>query len=36
MHPEVGMLVNEKADSESRELPAEDIYATFKAVFREE
>ena len=35
MHPEVGMLVNEKADSESRELPAEDIYATFKAEYLE-
>ena len=29
------MLVNEKADSESRELPAEDIYATFKAEYLE-
>ena len=35
MHPEVGILVNEKADSESRELPAEDIYATFKAGYLE-
>ena len=35
MHPEVGMLVNEKADSESRELPAEDIYATFKIEYLE-
>ncbi|MEC8044335.1 MAG: 2-isopropylmalate synthase [Verrucomicrobiota bacterium] len=35
MHPEVGMLVNEKADSESRELPAGDIYATFKAEYLE-
>ena len=35
MHPEVGMLVNEKADSESRELPAEDIYTTFKAEYLE-
>ena len=35
MHPEVGILVNEKADSESRELPAEDIYATFKAEYLE-
>ena len=35
MHPEVGMLVNEKADSESRELPAEDIYDTFKAEYLE-
>jgi len=33
MHPEVGMLVNEKADSESRELPAEDIYTTFKSEY---
>ena len=33
MHPEVGILVNEKADSESRELPAEDIYTTFKAEY---
>ena len=35
MHPEVGILVNEKADSESRELPAGDIYATFKAEYLE-
>jgi 2-isopropylmalate synthase len=35
MHPEVGMLVNEKADSESRELPAEDIYSTFKDEYLE-
>ena len=31
MHPEVGMLVNEKADSESRELPQDEIFTTFKA-----
>ena len=35
MHPEVGMLVNAKADSESRELPADDIYSTFKAEYLE-
>jgi 2-isopropylmalate synthase len=35
MHPEVGMLVNEKADSESRELPADEIYATFKSEYLE-
>jgi 2-isopropylmalate synthase len=35
MHPEVGMLVNEKADSESRELHAEDIYSTFKDEYLE-
>jgi len=35
MHPEVGILVNEKADSESRELPADEIYATFKAEYLE-
>ena len=35
MHPEVGLLVNEKADSESRELAAEEIYETFKAEFLE-
>ncbi len=33
MHPEVGTLVNEKADSESRELPANEIYAIFKSEF---
>jgi 2-isopropylmalate synthase len=33
MHPEVGILVNEKADSESRELAADEIYATFKAEY---
>ena len=35
MHPEVGNLINEKADSESRELPADEIYAIFKAEFLE-
>ena len=35
MHPEVGMLVNEKADSESRELPADEIYNTFKTEYLE-
>jgi 2-isopropylmalate synthase len=35
MHPEVGILVNEKADSESRELAAAEIYQTFKAEFLE-
>ena len=35
MHPEVGFLVNDKADSESRELAADEIYATFKAEFLE-
>ena len=35
MHPEVGNLINEKADSESRELPANEIYAIFKAEFLE-
>ena len=35
MHPEVGVLVNDKADSESRELAAEEIYATFKTEFLE-
>ena len=35
MHPEVGVLVNEKADSESRELAAQEIYETFKAEFLE-
>ena len=33
MHPEVGFLVNDKADSESRELAADEIYETFKAEF---
>ena len=35
MHPEVGLLVNKKADSESRELAADEIYATFKAEYLE-
>ena len=35
MHPEVGFLVNDKADSESRELAAKEIYATFKTEFLE-
>jgi 2-isopropylmalate synthase len=35
MHPEVGFLVNDKADSESRELAADEIYATFKSEFLE-
>lgn len=35
MHPEVGNLVNHKADAESRELAAEEIYATFRAEFLE-
>jgi len=35
MHPEVGILVNEKADSESRELPANEIYTFFKAEYLE-
>ena len=35
MHPEVGLLVDEKADSESRELAADEIYATFKAEYLE-
>ena len=35
MHPEVGNLINEKADSESRELPANEIYAIFKREFLE-
>ena len=33
MHPEVGILINAKADSESRELPAEDIHSIFKAEY---
>ena len=33
MHPEVGLLVNEKADSESRELAADEIYQAFKKNF---
>ncbi len=35
MHPEMGALVNEKADSESRELAADEIYQVFKAEFLE-
>ena len=35
MHPEVGILVNEKADSESRELAADEIYETFKEEYLE-
>ena len=35
MHPEVGILVNEKADSESRELTANEIYVAFKEEFLE-
>jgi 2-isopropylmalate synthase len=35
MHPEVGCLVNDKADSESRELAADEIYETFKTEFLE-
>jgi len=35
MHPEVGFLVNDKADSESRELAAGEIYETFKTEFLE-
>jgi 2-isopropylmalate synthase len=35
MHPEVGMIMNEKADSESRELAAEEIYETFKREYLE-
>ena len=30
MHPEVGLVMSGKADSESRELAAEEIYETFK------
>ena len=33
MHPEVGTLVNEKADSESRELLADEIFNTFKTEY---
>ena len=33
MHPEVGQMMNKKADSESRELAAEEIYETFKKEF---
>jgi 2-isopropylmalate synthase len=35
MHPEVGLIMNEKADSESRELAAEEIYETFKKEYLE-
>ena len=35
MHPEVGMIMNEKADSESRELAADEIYETFKCEYLE-
>ncbi len=35
MHPEVGLLVSQKADSESRELAAEEIYQTFREEFLE-
>lgn len=35
MHPEVGLVMSEKADSESRELAAEEIYETFKSEFLE-
>ena len=35
MHPEVGMLMNKKADSESRELAADEIYQTFQTEFLE-
>ena len=35
MHPEVGMIMNEKADSESRELAADEIYETFKFEYLE-
>jgi 2-isopropylmalate synthase len=35
MHPEVGLLMNEKADSESRELAADEIYQAFKKEFLE-
>ncbi len=35
MHPEVGKLINEKADSESRELSAEEIFSFFKKQFLE-
>ncbi len=35
MHPEVGFLVNDRADSESRELAADEIYETFKTEFLE-
>jgi len=35
MHPEVGNIMNEKADSESRELAASEIYDIFKKEFLE-
>ncbi len=35
MHPEVGLIMNEKADSESRELAAAEIYETFKKEYLE-
>jgi len=35
MHPEVGLVMSGKADSESRELAAEEIYETFKSEFLE-
>ena len=35
MHPEVGSIMNDKADSESRELTAEEIYETFKSKYLE-
>ena len=35
MHPEVGLVMSGKADSESRELAAEEIYETFKNEFLE-
>ena len=35
MHPEVGFLMNAKADSESRELAAKEIYQAFKNEFLE-
>ena len=35
MHPEVGLIMNQKADSESRELAAEEIYETFKREYLE-
>ena len=33
MHPEVGSIMNDKADSESRELTAEEIYEIFKSKY---
>ena len=33
MHPEVGLIMNDKADSESRELAAGEIYETFKSEY---